>query len=608
MTETETETRARQPLTRNLTLEALRQAVRWPRPSPQTVLALAGQLLAAGRDELGSAEFTELAGAAPDQPLYAALAGFFQVRAGQDLEAALRLLDQAAERAPGLGSYFRGLVLAQLPAALGRAGTAVADLEGVLAIPEQVGFPVGLRRAVYPALAAAYAALGRAGDAAAARRQAEASAARWPDGDAPALTTDWWLSREDGLHLGPPRVVERAPGVLVAQGFDFADVVAVETGGGIVLVDTTTSRAHLRAALEALRAARRGLAGKPVTHVILTHAHTDHVGGLDEIRAGHPDAEVIAQANFPGELRRQHAAPAMLFRPADPSGAGRWVEAVPDRLVGAPETLSIGGTPLALHPVSGGETEDGLVVHLPDRGVAIVGDMLMPQLGAPFLAEGSAEGLFDAMTLVEGLAPGVVIHGHTPLTELFTIEVFPALRAALQDLYQHTLDAVREGVPLAGILGRNHLPASLREQPRAVLPYLAMRDNLIQRVHHQRTGYWKPDGEGVEVFSDAEWAAALDLLGGSTAGAFSRAVGDLLDRGDLPLALRLAEYGLLRHPGDEPLRALRRRVLAGLLQRYQQLSPFKFARYAGMAGIEVPPAPGGRPAARDSVTKPTGIG
>jgi glyoxylase-like metal-dependent hydrolase (beta-lactamase superfamily II) len=131
------------------------------------------------------------------------------------------------------------------------------------------------------------------------------------------------------------------------------------------------------------------------------------------------------------------------FRPADPSGAGRWLDIVPDRLVRAPEKLTVGGVEFELYPITGEETSDGLVIHLPDRGVALVGDMLMPQLGGPFFPEGSVEGLFESMTLVEGLAPRVVIHGHTPLTDLFTIDLFPVLAAALQDLHQTTLEAIR---------------------------------------------------------------------------------------------------------------------------------------------------------------------
>lgn len=139
----------RQPIGRNLELEALCEAVRWPNPSPQVVLALAGQLLAARRHEQGRALFTERAQQVPDQPLYAALAGFFQALTGNDLDHALDLLDRAVDRVPGVTNYLRGLILARLPARLGLAEAAAADLELVLALPKEAGFPVGLRRAVY---------------------------------------------------------------------------------------------------------------------------------------------------------------------------------------------------------------------------------------------------------------------------------------------------------------------------------------------------------------------------------------------------------------------------------------------------------------------------
>jgi hypothetical protein len=133
----------RQPISRNLELEALREAVRWPNPSPRTVLALAGQLLAARQHDQGRALFAERAEQVPAQPLYAALAGFFQALAGSDLDHALDLLDRAVDQAPGVANYLRGLILAQLPAGFGQAEAAVADLELVLALPEWAGFPSG---------------------------------------------------------------------------------------------------------------------------------------------------------------------------------------------------------------------------------------------------------------------------------------------------------------------------------------------------------------------------------------------------------------------------------------------------------------------------------
>jgi len=139
------------------------------------------------------------------------------------------------------------------------------------------------------------------------------------------------------------------------------------------------------------------------------------------------------------------------------------------------------------------------------------------------------------------------------------------------------------------ILHANILPASLREHPTAVVPYLVMRDNFVKRVYHQSTGYWKPDGEGMEVLAPPEWAAALDLLGGHREDAFVQTVRGLADRGDDVLALKIADLGLVRYPSSEALTTFRRRALDSLRLRHQQMSPFKFIIYSEWAGAELSP-------------------
>jgi hypothetical protein len=171
------------------------------------------------------------------------------------------------------------------------------------------------------------------------------------------------------------------------------------------------------------------------------------------------------------------------------------------------------------------------------------------------------------MTLIRSLQPRVLVHGHPPLTDVFNVGALPAVEAALRDLHQRIRAAVGEGRTLAEILHENILPASLRDQPAAVMPYLVMRDNFVKRVYHQSTGYWKPDGEGMEVLAPAEWAAALDLLGGQREDAFVRTVRGLTERGDDVLALKLAQIGLVRYPSSEALAALRRRALDNLRAR-----------------------------------------
>jgi len=575
------------PIVPDLELEALKEAVSWPKAGVPAVMALAGQLMADRRDAEGLAYFRERAASEPGRGLFLALEGVFQARQANSISLFRRVawvndavakLDRAVALEPGLPRYLRGIVLAGLPSRFGKAQAAVEDLTWMLDNKER--FPVGLRRAAYYGLAQAYTTLGRDAEARAALARSGASRL---DTAQSVFIADFSVSARDGFRFRPPRLVELAPGVHVAQGFDFGDIGFVSTDEGIVVIDTGTTPETARAALQALRR----VTSQPINHVILTHAHWDHIGGLEALIESNP--RVIAQAAFADELGIVNGAgvPFKYFFGA--AGSGHRYDVRPHHLVRERETLTVGGTRFVLYPARGGETADALLIHVPDRGVLFVGDAFMPYLGAPFVAEGSADGLFEVMTLIRSLQPRVLVHGHPPLTDVFNVGALPAVEAALRDLHRRIRAAVGEGRTLAEILHENILPASLRDQPAAVMPYLVMRDNFVKRVYHQSTGYWKPDGEGMEVLAPAEWAAALDLLGGQREDAFVRTVRGLTERGDDVLALKLAQIGLVRYPSSEALAALRRRALDNLRARYQQLSPFKFIIYSEWAGAELSP-------------------
>jgi glyoxylase-like metal-dependent hydrolase (beta-lactamase superfamily II) len=565
-------------------IESLMVAGRWPGADRATLITLATVLAATGADDDGLSYFEALAASQPDQALPQALAGFFQVRAGDDVPAGLARLDDAASRDLGPAQYYRGLALAALPAEAGHAAQAVADLEFVLAVRDQ--FPSMMIRAAYHGLAAAYAATGKDGLAA---KAAAATGLASAPAEARLQFGDGWANAADGYHFGSPRLAEVAPGARVAQGYDFGDFAFVSTDRGVVAIDAGTSAQRVRTAM-----GDAGLHPDDISHVILTHAHFDHAGGISALTGA--GTQVIAQAGFPAELRRQHAN-VLPFRYFTGAGAGFGAgeaevtpaEIAVDQLVADTTSVCIGGTEFVLYPTTGGETSDALMVYLPATGVLFAGDVMMPYLGAPFFAEGSPDGVLGTLALIAGLQPRLLVHGHTPLNQLFTVDAVPGLLAALTELRERSLAAIGGGMTLPSMLKAGILPEVLREHAAAVGPFLAIRDHFLQRLHHQHTGYWQPDGQGLEPVEAADRAAALDLLAGGRPEQFAVAARALLARREPAVALEIITAGLAGHPGASELVQLRERALCRLMERHQLLDPFRFLIYAELAGAEIGP-------------------
>ncbi|HEU4385903.1 MAG TPA: MBL fold metallo-hydrolase [Anaeromyxobacteraceae bacterium] len=579
-------------------LAGLMEAVRWPHPADAAVMSLASLLVATRQDETGYRYFGERAAAAPDRPLFLALQGMFQARmAGQVfllrrvawVEEAAARLDQAVSRDGGLSRVVRGLTLARLPARFRRADDAAADLRWALEAPGSpllsgaapANIAAGLRRAAWQALAYAHATAGRAE---ASREALRRSGVAGLGEEAAPLAIPYSLSARDGFRFGPPGILSDGD-VHVVTGYDFADIAFVVTSAGVVAIDAGTTPESAGAALAAFR---RQVSAAPIRAVLVTHAHWDHVGGLAAI-AG-PGTEVVASERYAEEVARERqigAGPRWFF--GERFRVDQALGFTPTRTVSGRTTLRYGNTEFELIPVRGGETDDALLVRLSASDVVFVGDAFMPYLGAPFVAEGSPQGLLETIDTLSALRPRRLVHGHPPLTDFYTANVLAPLGAALRELERSTGESVRQARPLAAILDDDLLPAVLRDHPEAVMPYLLMRDQFVTRLQRQRTGYWQPDGQGLEVVSAAGRARALRLLAGGEERSFARASESLLESGDDALALEMVQAGLASFPESARLRDLRQRALDALRARSQQLNPFKFIVYSELRGTETPP-------------------
>src|ERR1700722_10793959 len=217
-------------------LEALKVAASWPGADKGTLVTLATLFAATGADLEGLRYFQKLAASQPDQTLPLTLAGYFGVRAGEEVADAVAMLNDAADRDLGPAQYYRGLALASLPAEAGHAAQAVADLEFVLAVRDQ--FPSNLIRAAYHGLASAYKAAGK--DELAAQAAANSGMAAVPDG-LRLQFSGGWTTGADGYHFAAPRIAEIAPRVVGARGYDFADFSFVTTEAGVVAIDAGTA-------------------------------------------------------------------------------------------------------------------------------------------------------------------------------------------------------------------------------------------------------------------------------------------------------------------------------------------------------------------------------
>lgn len=345
----------------------------------------------------------------------------------------------------------------------------------------------------------------------------------------------------------------------------------------------------------------------PLTTVFVTHAHWDHVGGQRALRSLEPAPKFIGRANYASELARDAAAnPAMLKRFFGTDFDLADVLAYrPDVTVDKPTDLVVGGTRVQLRPTRGGETDDAMLVYLPEHGVLFAGDILMPYLGAPFVEQGSLDGLLAAIEQVHAIAPRVLLHGHEPLTRIFSSS------AMLDDLHTQLLwlraeveRAIRNGAERGAIRAANLVPPTLQASDASVLlAYLVLRENVINRLFDQQSGYWRNGLHGLDALTDADRGDALVTYLGLSGDALAAAAESMVADGRHELAVELIRWARPRLPASERLEAVRRVAHLKLMEKYQEYNPFKFIVYAGEIGMATPQirepgdpgAPGDRP-------------
>ena len=177
------------------------------------------------------------------------------------------------------------------------------------------------------------------------------------------------------------------------------------------------------------------LSGDPVSFVINTHWHGDHIGGNEQL--GEMGAVLVSHDNVRARMAEDQDWRGRTV-PASPEGALP-VVTFNDRI-----TFHINGETVTAYHASRAHTDGDSIVHFPESNVIHMGDVLFTGQ-YPFIdieSGGSVQGTIAAVQLGLGLCrTGTkVIAGHGPLTNCAGLETYGQLLADTMERIQELVD------------------------------------------------------------------------------------------------------------------------------------------------------------------------
>ena len=236
-----------------------------------------------------------------------------------------------------------------------------------------------------------------------------------------ALCLAGWVAMAEATEV-PPMVatqvsasswyVEGVPALGSPANQNFISNAAfVVTPAGVVVIDALGSPARATR----LTAEIRKVTPLPVTHVIVTHYHADHVYGLQTFKD--QGARIVAHraalsylnsetARLRLEVSRQELAPWV-------NDQTRRVQA--DEWIDADKTLVVGGVTFQLKTVGPAHTPEDLVVYLPSERILFAGDLVF-RSRIPYVGQADSRHWIIALDNLLAFDTRVIVPGHGPLS------------------------------------------------------------------------------------------------------------------------------------------------------------------------------------------------
>ena len=409
---------------------------------------------------------------------------------------------------------------------------------------------------------------------------------------APADTVNpsLWRHAQLNAQVGLFKVTE---GVYQLRGFDIANMTIIEGKTGLIVVDPLSSK---ESATFALDFARKHLGNKPVTGLVMTHAHADHFGGAlgvitgDEVQAR--KVPVVASYGFMEEATSENimAGNAMGRRsmyqfgknlPRNAKGnvdTGLGKDVVYGQIgilppnwiiVKSMQPMQIDGVDFVFHNVPGAECPAELTFSIPAKKLYNGAENLTQTMHNLLPIRGAK--VRDALLWSKYLQNALDELGDTEIyigqhnQPIWGNQRIRAFITVQRDVYKYTHDQtvrlMNQGLTPGEIADKISLPDSLAKHLGARGYYGDLRHN-VKAVYQFYLGFYDGNPANLNPLSPTESGKRyMDLIGADKAvGAAQTAI----DKGDFRWAAELLNHVVMADSGNKAAKEL-------LAKTYEQM-------------------------------------